>query len=539
MRLRWSLVPLFLALCACGPAAAVPEAILPGVQADVQGVVVDEAGHAVPGAAVWESSLRPRDGDKPTAVSGPDGRFTVAASGLRDRVALTACAPGFLSGDVASRERPEAPVRIVLRRAVRMTGRILGPDGQPVAGATVDAFMDGKGIIEEEDFGPCREPGYRAYGTSGPDGRFTLDHLEAGSYFLGVSALGFVRGGPPQAVRAAAGQTLELAPMALDRGSTVAGRILSADGAPASGAKISLGAGETTADAQGNYRLAGVRPGVRNWLTARHPDFGAVQVPFVAIAAAADKAGENRFDVRFAEQGEIRGRVMGPNGQPVAGAEVRLASRVTTSAADGSFRLRDRPGPSRLDVRRAGFGRAVLRVTVPSGESSGETGPPLEVRLPAACAITGKVHGLTSFAGAGVAAIDFESSTLGTLDAAGQYRFANLAPGRWEIAAFSGLRFVRVPVDIAPGTPETVVDLTLPPAFAIRGKVSGADGRLLPRVRLRFGEGLQAEADDKGLFAVEIAPGTYQVSVLLPDGSVSFTTTLVVRGAMNDVEIRP
>jgi hypothetical protein len=483
--------------------------------------------------------LRPREGDKPTAVSGPDGRFTVAAPASGSRVALTACAPGFLSGDVASRERPEAPVRIVLRRAVRMTGRILGPDRQPVAGAGVDAFMDGHGIVEEEDFGPCQEPGYRAHGTSDADGRFTLDHLEAGSYVLGVSAFGFTRGGPPHAVRATAGQALVLADFILDRGATVAGRILSADGAPAPGAKVSLGAGETTADAQGNYRLAGVRPGTRNWLTARHPDFGFAQVPFAAVAAAADNAGENRFDVRFPVQGEIRGRVVGPDGQPVAGAEVRLASRVTTSAADGSFQLRDRPGPSRLDVRRAGFGRAMLRVTVPPGEPSGEPGPPLEVRLPAACAITGKVHGLTSFAGAGVAAIDFESSTLGTLDAAGQYRFANLAPGRWEIAAFSGLRFVRVPVDLAPGTPETVVDLTLPPAFAVRGKVTSAEGRLLPRVRLRFAEGLQAEADDKGLFAVEIAPGTYQVAVLLADGSVSFTAALAVRGAMNDVEIRP
>jgi len=523
MRLRWLLVPLLAAFYACSPADATPGT-------DLSGVVVDEAGRPIAEAAIWESSLRPHKGDKPTAVSGPDGRFPVPPSGAG--VALTACAPGFLSGDVASRDRPAAPVRIMLRRAVRITGRILGPDGKPVAGAAVDAYMEGHGIIEEEDFGPCQDPGYRADAMSGSDGRFMLDHLVAGSYSLGVSAFGFVPGGPPQAVHAAAGQAVEVAAITLDRGVTVAGQILSADGVPVAGAKVFLsnGGGEATADAQGHYRLGGVRPGARNWLTARHPEFGAVEVPFAA------NVGENRLDVRFSEQAEIRGRVVGPDGKPVAGAEVRLGSRVATSAVDGSFRLHDEPNPSRrLDVRRAGFGPVVLSVTVPSGEPEA----PLEIRLPAACAITARAHGLTSFDRVGVAAIGSEGSTPRTLDTTGQYRFSDLAPGHWEIVAFTGLRFVRAAVDIAPGRPETVVDLTFPPAVSVRGKVTGASGRLLPRARMRFPGSLMAESDDKGLFAVEIAPGTYEVSVLRPDGSVSFTTTLVVKGAMDDVEIHP
>ncbi len=525
MRHRWLLVPLFAALSACEPTDAIPGT-------SPSGVVVDEAGRPIAGAAVWESSLRPRAGDKPTAVSGPDGRFTVPVSGAGG-VALTACAPGFLGGDVASRELPATPVRITLRRAVRITGRVLGPDSKPVAGAAVDAYMDGHGIIEEEDFGPCQDPGYRAYATSGSDGRFTLDHLVAGSYSVGVSAFGFVRGGLPQAVHAAAGQALEVAAVTLDRGADVAGQILSAAGVPVAGAKVFLsnGGGEATADAQGRYRLGGVRPGARNWLTARHPEFGAVEVPFAA------NAGENRQDVRFAEQAEIRGRVVGPDGKPVPGAEVRLGSRVTASAADGSFRLHDEPNPSRrLDVRRAGFGRAVLSVTVPSGEPPE---PPLEVRLPAACAITARAHGLISFDRVEVAAIDFESSIPRTLDTTGQYRFSDLAPGHWEIVAFTGLRSVRAAVDIAPGTPETVVDLTFPPAVSVRGKVTNAWGWPLPRTRMRFPGSLVAESDDKGLFAVEIAPGTYEVSVLRPDGAVSFTTKLVVKGSVDDAEIRP
>jgi len=460
MRTRRLAVLLLLAL-ACTAAARA---------GTVAGVVTDESGQPIPGAVLWNGIDLPGAPDAPTAVSGPDGRFTVPAPLPGKRLWLLACAPGFVNREMAKWEIPAEPFRFALGRAARIAGRIVAADGTPVARAEIDASREGSSMVGHEDLGPCRFPSSYASAVSGPDGRFTLDRLEAGRYSVGADALGFVPDGPASLFHAVAGETLKIPDIVLDRGATVSGRIVAADGSPAAGALVTLATGgfsEVAADAEGRYRLGGVRPGAQNRLRARHPDLGSGEVAFPALPVL---AGENRVDVHLSHPGEISGRAAGPDGQPGAGA------------------------------------------------------------------ISGTLHGLDSFAGVQIYAIDAQRSRPGTVDSLGRYRFSGLASGSWKISASRGLRHTQAEVAVAPGTQETVADLTFPPAFAVRGRVT-AEGLPLARVRVELGEMLWEETDDGGWLAVELEPGTYPVTVRRPNGSVFQAPPLTVRGAVDGWEV--
>src|SRR5436305_2044369 len=147
----------------------------------VTGVVVDEAGQPIAGAAVWAMRLHgdgaaapsPYPGEPP-AVSGPDGRFAVR--GLDGEFRLKICAPGFQYGYLKEEDSIQAePHRIVLRSAARLSGRITDPAGKPVAKASIFALRAGRSANDLlYPFDPC--PGWSQQGetTSGPDGRFTV-----------------------------------------------------------------------------------------------------------------------------------------------------------------------------------------------------------------------------------------------------------------------------------------------------------------------------------------------------------------------------
>jgi protocatechuate 3,4-dioxygenase beta subunit len=117
------------------------------LEAFVEGVVVDDSGRPLPHAEILARAETKRDGFIPTATSGPDGRFVCGKLGTgsyafsvqphnADRSVETDTVVSVTGGD-----RIEG-IRIVYPSpnagtGYRITGRVIGENGNPIAGVTV------------------------------------------------------------------------------------------------------------------------------------------------------------------------------------------------------------------------------------------------------------------------------------------------------------------------------------------------------------------------------------------------------------------
>jgi len=256
-------------------------------------------------------------------------------------------------------------------------------------------------------------------------GRYRFDALPAGRYSLRFSKGAYISmdyGAPRagltgQSITLVDGQTFEARLVALLHGSAIAGRVLDANGDPLSNvligasqvitvggerkARITPGASQqATTNAHGEYRIFGLLSGAYivsaqaeqripptvttaelQW--ARQPDatpapqrarasayapslYPGTADPNAAVPVTIGKAEERTgvdFTLRPVPVTSIRGVVVGPDGQPVAGVSVRevpshppsfigYGIRQARTLADGSFVLTDLPpGDYTLTVR--------------------------------------------------------------------------------------------------------------------------------------------------------------------------------------------
>jgi hypothetical protein len=182
-----------------------------------------------------------------------------------------------------------------------------------------------------------------------------------------------------------AGEELRLR---LDPGVQLSGRVTAVRGRQSvAGALVTLRFGSTRkstlTDGDGMYRFSGV-PETRVELSASHPDFAEASL-------SADVKRTGRLDRPFevdaldlSEPGEVEGRVIDTNGQPVEGARVTLGlapsflpagtlpSGVALSDPSGEFVLRGlKPGQHRLGALSPGVGRGhVDGVEVSAGRAT-------------------------------------------------------------------------------------------------------------------------------------------------------------------------
>jgi hypothetical protein len=150
---------------------------------------------------------------------------------------------------------------------------------------------------------------------------------------------------------------------------SVAGRLLDADGAPVAGARVSLRAGalalETDTDEQGGYRFADVPVGPAE--LAAEAD-GYQPLSFDAAIAADAPALPDQVLERI-PLGQLRGLALSFRGRPIA-AQIRVVSldqedappHELSAGADGRFTL-DLP-PGRYEVRVSARGYAPQERTV-------------------------------------------------------------------------------------------------------------------------------------------------------------------------------
>ena len=383
----------------------------------VAGKVVDSKGHPLAGARVWARSpldsqvgvgnLFPDGG--PAAVTGADGRFEIHRFEPGE---LEVC---WRDLSVQLTPKPSARNRIVpqpLPPSSRISGRVIDDQGLPVAGAKVHlSSTDPWAILmmTAQAWHHCsrREPGGELTTLSDREGRFRFELTGSETMNVWAEAAGFLEQEKSKVEHSP--QKPGKVELVLERGAIVSGRVLTARGFPAADAEISILGGRShgiervRADGEGRYRASGIEPGDRT-MEVSHPSGQARRKLPVT-------PGENRrpdLILDDDELGEIRGRVTGPDGEPVAAVNVWISSpqmlNLTTewTAPDGSFRLSFRKhslsGGDAIGIEadKPGYQKRRLRLD-PAASAA-----PLEIRLDPGMRLTGHILGADAERLAGV-----------------------------------------------------------------------------------------------------------------------------------------
>jgi protocatechuate 3,4-dioxygenase beta subunit len=199
------------------------------------------------------------------------------------------------------------PVTITVERGVTVTGRVLDPDGKPVAGATVAPALTGTGNSLTGDT--------RFSVATGPDGRFTAILPASGAHEYNLVAHDgkydhwrtWANGVRPP-FRTKPGEEVRDVEISLTRPATVRGRVTDADGKPVPDREVRASAADrlenryydptTTTAADGSYELKFIRPGQQFiqvapfWLDAR-------QAPERTNRTLTLRPGESRDRINF------------------------------------------------------------------------------------------------------------------------------------------------------------------------------------------------------------------------------------------------
>jgi protocatechuate 3,4-dioxygenase beta subunit len=208
------------------------------------------------------------------------------------------------------------PVTITLERGVTVTGRVLDPDGKPVAGATVAPALTGTGnsltgdtrfSVETDKHGRFSvllpASGARDYNLVAHDGKYE----QWRSWANGVL--------PP--FRTKPGQVIENVELQLTRPATVRGRLTDANGKPVGGREVRASAADrrenryydptVTTAPDGSYELKFIRPGENFiqvapfWLDARQAPEGTSRTVTLAPGESSDA-----IDFRISDSGRVR-----------------------------------------------------------------------------------------------------------------------------------------------------------------------------------------------------------------------------------------
>lgn len=170
-----------------GDLALEPGAIIEGLVTDLRGKPIEGAQVVLP-ARRLRMSARPEE----PAVTGADGVFRFADLEGGQRFDLSVHKPGYMPASVPGIEAPtKEPLRIELRPARSLSGRVLDSERKPVAGAQVAQIeLQKTGFGNYGSFDRSAR-GVRGVGRTDQEGRFVLSELDPGPLRLEVAAPGF------------------------------------------------------------------------------------------------------------------------------------------------------------------------------------------------------------------------------------------------------------------------------------------------------------------------------------------------------------
>ncbi|HEX6898357.1 MAG TPA: carboxypeptidase-like regulatory domain-containing protein [Thermoanaerobaculia bacterium] len=528
----------------------------------VEGIVVDSQDRPLPDTALW---LRPGDGIDhvflkrgPRQVTGPDGRFSIPNLEPEEEWTLYACRQGHPEVILPLAKAAPGPLRIELASAARLTGRVVDPDGHPVSGAYVRADVAGENPWDAIDVGrpPCSGDGKFPDANTDGDGRFVLEPLPAGFYAFHVSAEGFLVT-EPELLEVDVDRELPAMEVVLERGAILIGRVLMADGSPAAGATVRATGGRssppTLTDQNGSYRLQGVEPGSR--LVSADHTVGSARQQDVQIGP-----GENRLDLTLESEASepertIHGRVVGPQGEPIEGAQV-TGSRggPVFTEPDGSFTLAEDENP--ITAWKEGYGPARIDVDFQNPPAGG-----VEIRLEKGLTLTGRLLGLDP-SEISTAVVDVPESGVLHPSAVfpdGTYRIGDLGPGEWTVTADAAGIEAEGRVVLRAGEEGATLDLVFTERFDVRGRIVGPGGEgIAAKIMITSPSGRveHLESRQDGAFGIRLENGDYEIEVSAPgyqppsgrkftvadapvDGlEIQLESGLILRGCVRDFPAR-
>ncbi|QDV06581.1 Nickel uptake substrate-specific transmembrane region [Planctomycetes bacterium Poly30] len=454
---------------------------------------------------------------------------------------------------------------IRVRRGSALSGRVLDPSGDPIAGALVSAGKNG---------GMFGRGGARREATSDAKGRFLITGLEAGSYSPTAALEGWRSGRVEEAIELAEDVTLSDVLIRLDPGLEIVGRVLMPDGAPAGGARLRLTQPEPGSDDRGGMpwgqrrerseRKEAVADSLgtfRFTALARTPArIAASMVPDVEggalLAASAEKlqpappGSSKPVELRLAPTVTIRGRVLDDRGEAVTEFDVRAAREGFTSrsgAGDGvrgSFAARE---DGTFELEGAAVGTWQVSIAAEGLESPEDQtltvqlpqeGPPLEFTLTRLGAVRGVV---VDPSGAPVAGAEVRRDAGGfgfggrggpgggggSVKSAkdGTFELAALSPGSQVLVANSDDWAPSEPTtfEVVPGADTLGAVLTLRLGGTIVGVVRDDAGNPWPGRRVTYASGggpiamfgaeSATDTDARGAFRFDhVAPGKWVVN---------------------------
>jgi hypothetical protein len=267
--------------------------------ANIIGTVSDATGGPIPRALVTAWSGAPRHAVARTLTSS-DGTYALGVEG--ESLEISADADGYAR---ASRwvHAPASDIALVLAPSSSIAGQLVHEStGEPLGGVPIVA--DGRNGLR-----------HHANGRTAPDGRFLLSPLPAGGY--AVSALAAELRSSEVWVRLNVGEVSDSILLTATRAMELRGSI-HVGGEPCSGGTLSL-RGPLTAsavtDAEGMASIPGLLPGRYSVDVSCEP-----ALPVREEIDVVEGSFDRRWDLKLGR--EVRGRVVNPEGNPVAAARV-------------------------------------------------------------------------------------------------------------------------------------------------------------------------------------------------------------------------
>lgn len=548
--------------------------------ATIAGRVIDTAGQPIEGARVTVETHAWRNGERlaiseVSASTRADGHFELEVrSGETWRHTLRVTpGPHHVTETIRFPDRRRRRAgrlgaerrdlgEIMLARAGSATGRVVDPDGEPIAAAFVEVAPGHRG-----HYGLIP----RAETHADHEGFFQLAHVPTGRLEVRVEAEGHASR-VLEELDFKAGQELSIGDVVLPRAGIIAGRVVTPDGVPIAGASVSLDPAD-----QLNGDISGARTGedgaFRVQLKAAAPHRMRVRATgFLEITFRDEDAPvipEGTFDAEIVltplEMTTFR-ILDGATGEPLEAFGVRVAQdgAGTSHRRLRYYRVGARAYPDGLAQRPARSGIDAVVVDAPGylpfvGDVLHDDGEPgmQTIELVPARPARGRVvrHG-QGVADAVVEVIELVQSNEGSVQEAvtaedGSFRTVGLGPGKYELRARSADRLLQgsAAVTIRKPDPASTDDhdlpvLTLADTGTVRGRVLLPSTLPSDGVCVFLGDWGGAEripVTDSGTFTIEGVPaGSHTLRVAAPPGrlgKVRTTPIVVVEGEVTTVEV--
>lgn len=418
----------------------------------------------------------------------------------------------------------EEPVEIVLRDASSLLGRVFDSGGTPIEGARVTALPEG--------MPDARSLNHRVRGAApsvltGPDGRFELADVEAGTLRVSAVAPGFTE----EVIH-----DLEVLPgsevkiqITLERGARVTGLVLDSQGRPLSGIQVEAPGSRDVSDGEGSYELQGLAAG-RHSIKAWSSEYGEVS----RSIEVRDR--DLEVNLQFRPSQRLAGKVRSSEGEPLSDVLVHLqpsteetVPRSQVSDPQGGFEFKSvDAGRYNIEAHRQGYAPARTRVEVEASSTE-----EIVLTLQPSRMIEGRLLGVSheELATVEVRAFGPEKSVVkGHLQAEHEYLISSVAPGDWYVVARAGNPGRRAGGWVSLKAADDVVrlDLEMTEGFTLTGAIA-IDGAPMVGARVvmrqaQLGDLVLTRTDREGKFefsGLEGARFVLEVTTLERDFSLS------------------